>query len=70
MTKRERRRRSDDGLPIDAKEWTEADWSSLHRAMEQAKQEIRGRHAGPLRTAEGSQGAPVLGVELPHHPCG
>lgn len=44
MTKRERRRRSPDGLPIDAKEWTEADWRDLHEAMETVKRKVKARH--------------------------
>jgi hypothetical protein len=46
MTKRERRRLSDDGLPIDAKAWTEADWRDLHRAMETVRWLVGHRHAG------------------------
>lgn len=41
MTKRERRRLSDDGLPKDAKEFTAEMWMILHRHTEAAKREMR-----------------------------
>ena len=44
ITKRERRRLSEDGLPKDTKEWTEDDWRDLHEAMEEAKRKIADRH--------------------------
>ena len=34
-----------DGIPIDARDWTEADWQDLHNAIERAKNAIRKRHA-------------------------
>lgn len=33
-----------DGLPIDARDWTEADWQDLHEAIERIKQRIAERH--------------------------
>jgi Trm5-related predicted tRNA methylase len=33
-----------DGLPRDAREWTEADWRDLHDAMERVKENVRKRH--------------------------
>lgn len=44
MTKRERRRLSPDGLPVDAREWTEDDWRDLHEAMETVKRKVAKRH--------------------------
>lgn len=35
---------SKDGLPIDPKDWTQADWQDLHEAMERAKRTISKRH--------------------------
>jgi hypothetical protein len=35
---------SRDGLPVDPKEWTKADWQDLHEAMEKAKRLISKRH--------------------------
>ena len=37
-------RYTEDGLPRDAKEWTEEDWKSLNAAMERVKREIAERH--------------------------
>lgn len=66
MTKRERRRLSDDGLPIDAKAWTEADWRDLHEAIETMKRKVSERHARePVSTAVGSGDAqPDTGREV------
>ena len=36
---------SRDGIPLDAKDWTEADWQDLHNAIEMAKDAIRKRHS-------------------------
>lgn len=33
-----------DGIPVDARQWTEADWRDLHEAMEQVKERIAARH--------------------------
>jgi hypothetical protein len=33
-----------DGIPIDARDWTTADWQDLHNAIERAKNAIRKRH--------------------------
>ncbi len=33
-----------DGLPIDAREWTRADWQDLHEAMEKVKRIVGKRH--------------------------
>ncbi len=56
MTKRERRRRSPDGLPIDAKEWTEADWRDLHEAMETVKRKVKARHVKDENEAAETEG--------------
>lgn len=37
--------RTIEGLPKDAREWTEDDWRTLHYHMEAAKREIAERHA-------------------------
>ena len=34
-----------DGIPIDARDWTTADWQDLHNAIERAKNAIRKRHS-------------------------
>ena len=34
-----------DGLPVDAKDWTAADWQDLHEAMESVKRKVAKRHA-------------------------
>lgn len=36
---------SRDGIPIDARDWTAADWQDLHNAIERAKNAIRKRHS-------------------------
>ena len=35
---------TEDGLPRDGKDWTEADWKDLHEGMEEVKRKIRERH--------------------------
>ena len=46
--KRERREQAKqytpDGLPRDAKDWTEQDWRDLYEATETAKRRIAARH--------------------------
>ena len=37
-------RKYKDGIPIDPKEWTAADWLTLHRGVERIKARIRNRH--------------------------
>ena len=44
MTKKERRSLSVDGMPIDAKLWTEQDWRDLHEAIEAVKRKVAARH--------------------------
>ena len=34
-----------EGLPVDAKDWTEADWQDFHEAIEAVKAKIAARHA-------------------------
>lgn len=34
-----------DGLPVDANDWTAADWQDLHEAIEAVKRKVRARHA-------------------------
>lgn len=41
---------TDDGLPRDPKDWTEADWRTLHTHLEAIKREIAERH----RTKKGT----------------
>lgn len=38
-------KRTPDGLPKDAREWGEADWRDLHRAMATVRRLIAARHA-------------------------
>lgn len=38
------RRYTADGLPRDARDWTEDDWRALHEAMETAKAKVRSNH--------------------------
>ncbi len=33
-----------DGLPVDPKEWTEADWRTLNETLEKVIREVSGRH--------------------------
>jgi hypothetical protein len=47
VRKAERRKRSPDGLPVDAREWTVADWQVLHEAMEAVKRKVAKRHERP-----------------------
>jgi hypothetical protein len=42
--KKKVRRLNVDGLPIDAKDWTEADWRDLHEAIERVKRNVAARH--------------------------
>ena len=51
MSKRTAGRLDENGLPRDAREWTEADWLDLHRAMETVKRLIAARHAGEEEAA-------------------
>lgn len=45
MAKKDRHPRYDEnGLPIDSREWTEADWQDLYEAMEAVKRKVGGRH--------------------------
>jgi hypothetical protein len=37
-------RLSPDGLPIDARDWTEEDWRDLHVAIERIKARVAARH--------------------------
>jgi hypothetical protein len=39
-----RKRLSRDGLPVDGRDWTTADWQDLHEAVERAKRTIAARH--------------------------
>lgn len=70
MTKRERRRLTADGLPVDAREWTAEMWAIMHRHLEAMRVELREAYAGHLRSREGTQGTPLHGGELPHDPRG
>ena len=33
-----------DGVPVDANQWTEADWATLYHGMAKIKSAIAGRH--------------------------
>lgn len=35
-----------EGVPVDAKDWTVADWKDLHEAIESVKRKIAERHDG------------------------
>jgi hypothetical protein len=41
---RDRKRYTEDGLPRDAKDYTEADWRDIHEAIESVKAKIAARH--------------------------
>lgn len=49
MTTNRKPRLSPDGVPIDGKDWTAADWADLYAATEQARQQIAARHRVPAR---------------------
>jgi hypothetical protein len=38
-----------DGVPIDGRDWTEADWADLHYGMAAIKARIAARHASESR---------------------
>lgn len=44
MTKKQKRQWTHEGIPVDARDWTEADWRDLHEAMEKVLRRIRDRH--------------------------
>lgn len=41
-----------DGLPRDARDWTEADWRALHEGLERVKAEVRANHAGDVESED------------------
>jgi hypothetical protein len=41
-----------DGLPVDARDWSRADWQDLHEALERAKHAIRQRHCEPDKNSK------------------
>lgn len=43
------KRFTEDGLPRDANEWTEADWKALHDAIEGCKEKVSKNHELPAR---------------------
>lgn len=43
--RRKMERLTDEGLPRDARDWTEEDWRDLHLAIEEIKAKVRARHA-------------------------
>lgn len=43
--RRKMERLTDEGLPRDARDWTEEDWADLHHAIEAIKSKVRARHA-------------------------
>lgn len=45
-----------DGLPIDARDWTEADWQDLHEAIEKVKRNVARRHRPPEDREEKDRG--------------
>lgn len=40
-----------DGVPIDGRDWTEADWADLHHGMTAIKARIAARHAKAEETS-------------------
>ncbi len=49
-----RSRFNEDGLPKDARDWTEEDWRDLHEAMESVKRKVKVRHARIALPADGT----------------
>ena len=47
--RKHQKRLNRDGLPVEAKDWVEADWADLHYAMEKVKKNIAARHAEKSR---------------------
>lgn len=45
MKKDRKTRYSDDGLPIDGRDWTEGDWRDLYECLERIKANVAARHA-------------------------
>ena len=50
MKKNRKPRLTEDNLPIDAKEWTEDDWRTLHVHLEAIKKEVAERHKEPAES--------------------
>lgn len=46
-----KKRLTPEGLPRDARDWTEADWHDLHAALETVRRLVGLRHAGVLALA-------------------
>lgn len=46
MKKPKSKKLNRDGLPLDARDWTEADWRELHEAIKRIKRNVAARHAG------------------------
>lgn len=44
LRREQARRYTEDGVPRDAREWTEADWATLHRHMTETRREIAERY--------------------------
>lgn len=56
-----------DGLPVDAREWTAADWQDLHEAIEGVKRKVKARHAArTLPTSASEERPPMHGSRLAH----
>lgn len=54
--KKAKKRLTEDGLPVDALAWTEADWSDLFHAINRATKLIAARHKND---GDGQQREPV-----------
>jgi hypothetical protein len=64
-------RLSEDGLPVDARDWTAADWQDLHEAIEKAKRLIAGRHRRARQANETANSSPPPLIRPPGGlPCG
>ncbi len=57
--RRHRKRLNAEGLPVDANDWTPADWQDLHEAVERVKRNIARRHANAIQANVDGQAAEV-----------
>jgi hypothetical protein len=66
-------RLSEDGLPVDARDWTAADWQDLHEAIEKVRCLVAERHrrARARQTNETASSSPPPLIQPPGGlPCG
>lgn len=52
-----------DGVPVDGRDWTEADWADLHYGIAAIKARIAGRHAKPREPDGESRGSGIEPME-------